>query len=242
MYADRIKEAIERAQVSEPVIEFIKRASVGGPRLGVFASSFNPVTTAHVELIRQAKDNFRLDEVLTLAGTTNADKQKYECPLEYRLEMLLLTFANEPCVSLGLSSSAFFVDMTDAIGRAYRPETKIYFIVGFDTFERVLDLEQKYTKRYHRKFKDRIEALKWLLERSYFIVAGRAGRRRDDLRRLIDSEAWMPADRIFYLDFPDNFAERSATEVRERVRAGLPITGLVPQAVERYIQERGLYK
>jgi nicotinate-nucleotide adenylyltransferase len=34
----------------------------------------------------------------------------------------------------------------------------------------------------------------------------------------------------------------SATEVRRRVRAGEPITRLVPEAVERYIRDRGLYR
>jgi hypothetical protein len=34
----------------------------------------------------------------------------------------------------------------------------------------------------------------------------------------------------------------SSTEVRERVRTGRPITGFVPEAVARFIAERGLYQ
>jgi nicotinate-nucleotide adenylyltransferase len=34
----------------------------------------------------------------------------------------------------------------------------------------------------------------------------------------------------------------SATEVRARVRAGLSVRGWVPEAVEGFIQERGLYR
>jgi nicotinate-nucleotide adenylyltransferase len=33
----------------------------------------------------------------------------------------------------------------------------------------------------------------------------------------------------------------ASSDIRERVRAGLPITGLVPPAVEAYIHQRGLY-
>ena len=33
----------------------------------------------------------------------------------------------------------------------------------------------------------------------------------------------------------------SSTEVRERVRTGLPLTGFVPEAVARFIYDRGLY-
>jgi nicotinic acid mononucleotide adenylyltransferase len=34
----------------------------------------------------------------------------------------------------------------------------------------------------------------------------------------------------------------SATEIRERVRRGLPVGELVPPVVEVYIQEHGLYR
>jgi nicotinic acid mononucleotide adenylyltransferase len=34
----------------------------------------------------------------------------------------------------------------------------------------------------------------------------------------------------------------SATDIRVRVRQGLPLTDLVPEAVARYIKENGLYR
>jgi nicotinate-nucleotide adenylyltransferase len=34
----------------------------------------------------------------------------------------------------------------------------------------------------------------------------------------------------------------SATEIRDRVRRGLPVDDLVPPAVEAYIREHGLYR
>jgi len=224
-----------------PVIELIKRADVGGPRLGVFAASFNPPTVAHVELMRSASDTFSLDEVVALAGRANADKLEYECSLEDRLEMLRLTFASEPRVSIGVSSHAFYVDMIEAIGREYAGQTDLHFIAGFDTFERVIDREDRYTARYHRSFSDRISALKYLFARSKFIVAARAGAGREAVEQLLEIEPAVPRDQILFLEFPDELGEVSATEVRRRRGVGEAITGLVPLEVEQYIEERNLY-
>ena len=236
------RKIIERVRTdSEPQIELIKRAEMTGPRLGVFAASFNPITIAHVELMRRAASQFSLDETLALAGKTNADKDSYECPLEDRLRMLALTFAGDGGVSMGLSSHAYYVDMLTALERAYPPETHLHFIVGFDTFERVLDPHGRYTAKYFRSFNNRADALRHLLARSRIIVAGRAGADYTNVRALVEREQAELTDRILYLDFPSDLGERSATEVRARVRAGQPITGLVPPVVEAYIYERGLY-
>ena len=224
-----------------PHIELIKRAEATGARLGVFASSFNPPTIAHVQLIQRAAEAFSLDEILALAGKTNADKLDYECSLEDRLAMLTLTFADEPRVSIGLSSHAFYVDMTDALELAYPAQTDLHFIVGFDTFERVLDAEDRYTRRYYREFRGRTEVLEHLFARSRFIVAGRAGAGLHSVGLLVEREPAVPPDRVLYLDFPADLGELSATEVRKRRRESRLIKGLVPAKVEKYIEEHGLY-
>jgi nicotinate (nicotinamide) nucleotide adenylyltransferase len=226
---------------AEPRIAVVERAKTTGPHFGVFASSFNPPTVAHVELIQRAAQAFSLDEILALAGKTNADKIDYDCSLEDRLAMLPLAFAGEPRVSIGLSSHAFYVDMIDALEREYPAQTDLHFIVGFDTFERVLDAEERYTGRYYREFGGRVEALRYLFARCSFIVAGRAGSGSQNVRLLVDREPAVPSDRVLYLDFPADLGELSATEVRKRRREGRLITGLVPARVEEYIQQHGLY-
>jgi len=242
MDVDHVKEIIERADPrGEPRIEMIKRAEPTGSRLGVFASSFNPPTVAHVELMNRATEAFSLDEILALAGNANADKLDYECALEDRLAMLTLTFGDQPRTSIGLSSRGFYVDMIDALERVYPRETDLHFIVGFDTFERVLDMEQQYTQKYYRRFNSRIEVLQHLGARARLIVAGRSGAGLDSVMLLVEREPVLPPERVLYLDFPADLGQLSATKVRENRRAGKPITGLVPPAVEEYIQKHGLY-
>src|SRR5689334_1065946 len=241
----RLREVVARdAQQSQPHIELIKRADLfspsGGRRVGVFASSFNPVTIAHLELMRRAMAEFSLDEVLALAGRANADKPQYECALEDRLQMLVLALGDAARVSVGLSSHAFYVDMLDALAPLYG-ESDLHFIVGFDTFERVLDPDDRYTGRYHHRFSSRVAALRHLFSHSRFIVAGRAGAGLDDVRALLAAAPAEFGERVFYLDFPSDLGERSATEVRAARRAGQSVTGLVPPAVASYIAARGLY-
>jgi nicotinamide-nucleotide adenylyltransferase len=232
---------VDRVNANDPPnIEIIKGRPVG-QRLGVFASSFNPPTVAHVELIQRAAEAYSLGEILALAGKTNADKLDYECSLEDRLAMLVLGFHDRPNVSIGLSSHAFYVDMIDALQRACPKQTDLHFIVGFDTFERVLDFRDQYTKRYYAQFRTRLAALEHLFARATFIVAGRAGEGLQSVKLLVKHEPTVPPDRVLYLDFPSDLGELSATEVRERRRSGQPIKGLVPVSVEQYIQEHGLY-
>ena len=239
--SSNISDILSRLKSNGPPHIEITKGTPHGDRLGVFSSSFNPPTIAHVELIDRAAEAFSLDAVLALAGKTNADKTLYECSLEDRLEMLTLTFANDDRVSTGLSSHAFYVDMIDALQKRFPGQTDLHFIVGFDTFERVLDSDDKYTDRYFRRFSRRTEALEYLFTRSSFIVAGRSGSGFREVKMLIEGERAVPADRVMYLDFPADLGELSATEVRERRRAGRQISGLVPATVEKYILEHGLY-
>ena len=242
MDVDQLKEIIDDVDPGgDPHIRIVHRAPNTGYRLGIFASSFNPPTIAHVELVHRASKEFALDAILALAGKTNADKLAYESSLEDRLAMLMLAFAADRNVSIGLSSHAFYVDMLDALERVTPPQSDLHFIVGFDTFERVLDPKDQYIERYHRKFDGRTEALNYLFAHSSLIVAGRAGAGLSSVMNLVECNPAVPRERVFYLDFPADLGELSATEARRRQRKAEPLTGIVPSAVENYIREHALY-
>jgi nicotinic acid mononucleotide adenylyltransferase len=218
-----------------------RRAKAGGPRLGVFASSFNPVTSAHVALIEHAARSLSLNEVLALAGVSNADKTDYDCPLGARLEMLELAVASNDRVSIGISSTPFFVDMIEPIARACPTAGLPYFIVGFDTFVRIVDRESRYFGKYQTKFSDTTKAFEYLLSASRLIVASRGGKGEREIAELVAGTRCPVTDCIFFLDFPADLGERSATEVRQLARAGRPISGLVAPAVEAFIRANRLY-
>ncbi len=59
---------------------------------------------------------------------------------------------------------------------------------------------------------------------------------------LEEAQRRVPAlrERVVWLKMPP--VEVSATEIRERVRRGQPIRGMVPAAVADYIRQHGLYR
>jgi nicotinate (nicotinamide) nucleotide adenylyltransferase len=233
---------IETARLSgKPDLHFISRAEPPGRNLGVFPASFNPVTTAHIELLSRAANEFSLDEVLALAGTSNADKSEYDCLLDDRLRMLQLALVQVPNASIGICSTPFFVDMIEAAIAVYPPDTQLSFILGIDTFVRVLDLDGKYVQRYQKPFTDRSHALEYLLSKSRLIVAERSYPGRPDVDDLLSRHPGIKPSQVQLMDFPLDFSERSATEVRDALRSGRSIAGLVPPAVENYIHQHRLY-
>lgn len=234
---------IEKAQRgSQPMIHFLNDADLHCNRLGIFGSSYNPVTTAHLELMRFAAEQFHLDRMLALAGIANADKSNYDCPLELRLQMLALATRDNPRYDIGISSHPYFVDQLDALQTIYSDKTEFYFIVGLDTFERIVDREDKYTKFYHHRFIDRAESLEYLLNHSSLIVASRAGAGLVEVQALTELLPDAVRDKIFYIEFPADLGEQSASQVRQNVRDGETIKGLVYPAVERFIDEHRLYR
>lgn len=202
----------------EPRIVLLSEAG-RGRRLAVLPSAFNPPTLAHLGLVEAARG--AAEEVMLLVDLVNADKGRADPEeLALRLEML------RRCVdgaSVGISSHGLFVDKLRAL-RALRPGARVTFVVGGDTLRRVLD---------PRYYADPRGALRELFGGAEFLVARRG-----------PDPAVPPEfrERVRFFDLPPELRGVSSTEARRRARAGLPLGGLVPPAVERFIQERGLYR
>jgi nicotinate (nicotinamide) nucleotide adenylyltransferase len=240
-----------------PKIQYILKANQGipvsGEKLGVFSASFNPPTVAHVEMVRRAQQTFHLNEILLLVSPKNADKTHYEATLEERLWMLLQIYgertedrgsriADRFPVSIGVSSHPYFSDMAQAVQSNYPAGTALYFIVGYDTLERILDKDSKYYPRYYKTYQTREESLRDLFTVTQFIVIGRGEYDQDALKKLLERDiASEYLSKIHYLTLPDPYPSISATEVRNRLKYNSSIERLVPPEVKSYLEETGLY-
>jgi len=76
-----------------------------------------------------------------------------------------------------------------------------------------------------------------LLAGDDFIIVNRSGVPEMDDHEAARLGFDMRGSELLHVDSPDI----SASEVRRRVSAGLPLDGLVPDAVAQIIAERGLY-
>ncbi len=191
-------------------------------RTGLFGGTFNPIHIGHLRVAEEALRQFRLHQVL-LIPTGQPPHRPVEdgVPGELRYEMVKLAIAGRPGLSasraeLDRPGPAYTVDTIAQLEREH-PEGVVY-IVGADIFSQI-EIWHEWPR---------------LLTMCPFIVAPRPG---------VDLHAFSqpPFDRaeIHFLNIAP--IALSSSEVRRRYRLGLSTAGLVPEAVDRFIRERGLY-
>lgn len=195
--------------------------------LGIVGGCFDPVHNGHIALARAALESGRVDEALLLpSGVPPHKRRAFASPAD-RLAMAELAARDVPGLSVcreeidrpGVSYAADTVERL----HARWPERRLVYVLGADALFRLGSW-----RGFER-----------LVPLCAFLVMARPG--GDDLaaRREADALSALGAEIGF---LPPGREEASSTVVRERVRLGLPLAGLVPPAVEAYIAARGLYR
>ncbi|HXF52386.1 MAG TPA: nicotinate-nucleotide adenylyltransferase [Dehalococcoidia bacterium] len=200
-------------------------------RVGVLGGTFDPIHIGHLVLAEQAREQLGLDEVLFVpAGDPWRKAGKRITPALDRRAMVELAIAGNPafrCSSIEIDRAgpSYTVD-TLATLRAERPEGELYFIVGEDA---LFDLPN---------WKDPARIVSLAL----VAVARRGPESRLDGLTAGEAERLVPGlgGRLVRVDMP--VIGVSATDLRARLRRGASVRYLVPEAVERYIAERRLYR
>lgn len=221
---------------SSPVVQFVHRSAPPQPKhIGVLDASFNPLTLAHEALVHQAQDTFGFDEIVLLLAKANVDKALFGADLGQRLAMMV-NYANsdtqlDTCLSVAVCSHARFIDKAHAL---FSPDTQIYFLVGHDTLIRIFD---------PRYYIDMPAELKVLFSLCHIVSANRENSSREVFHRFMSRLECAPfASRVHPLQLPPSFGNISSTEARKRIRAGDPITDLVPETIAQFIETFGLYR
>jgi nicotinate-nucleotide adenylyltransferase len=141
--------------------------------------------------------------------------------------MLELAIAGKPHfaisrIDLDRPGPCYTVDTIRLLRRELGPEPRLFFVEGADSLSDLLSWFQPQR----------------LIELCEFAVVHRPGA-DVDLARLAKHLPGL-ADRVHWVQMPR--LEISSSDIRARVRAGDPISYLLPAAVEDYIFERGLYQ
>ncbi len=227
------------AREGPPAIEIVKQAERGIEAkkrgvLGVLPASFNPPTSAHQALIREAGVTVAFDEILLIVDQQAMDKERLGAPLEDRLLMLLALYGDNARISVGISNRGLFLEKVEAMRTVYPAgDTQIYFIVGYDTIVRVLD--PKY-------YTDRNKALRSLFGQARFLVANRGGCDERGLKELFGMEENRPfAAQVLPITLPPALTRISSTLVRRHLAEGKSVEGLVPPELEEFLRKQGPY-
>jgi len=197
--------------------------------IGILGGTFDPVHYGHLAIASEATVSLRLDEVIFVpAGQPWLKEDKPVSAASDRLQMVRLAIAGKPgyrlsAMEIERCGASYSTDTVEEIKRRADAADEIYFIIGSDN---LIDLPRWYHPEY-------------LISLCRLAAVPRPGYPPPDLDAL---NAAVPGvlGRLIMLDKPQ--IDISASAIRERVAKGLSISHLVPEAVERYIAEVGLYR
>jgi nicotinate-nucleotide adenylyltransferase len=208
-------------------------------RVGILGGTFDPVHLGHIDTARAAAAALALDSVLVLPSGTPPHRQAPAVSRYHRFAMAALAVTGiDPLLvsdlEIGEAAPSYTFDTLARLHARGLAALQIFFITGADAFAEIATWS-----RYPQ-----------VLDLAHFVVVSRAGFRSSDLRQALPalaSRMAAPGDasgsgreaRIFLVDAAT--PDVSSTDIRRRLAAGDSIAGLVPEPVDVYINQHGLY-
>ena len=196
--------------------------------IGIFGGTFDPIHNGHLIMAKAARETVNLTRIMFVpAGQPWFKSDKAVSAAVQRLEMVRLATASNSCFEVLTAEMervgpSYTADTVAILRAQWGPKVGLFLILGVDA---LLGLPQWKEPAY-------------LVQESQFVALPRAGCR---FRGLDTLEATLPeiSERVVRLEVPE--IDISSTDIRDRVARGLSIHDLVPEEVETYILEQGLY-
>ncbi len=180
--------------------------------VGLFGGSFNPVHTGHIALAKSLCENAGLDEVWLMVSPQNPFKKASADLLDdrLRLEMVQMAVKDEPRLKASdyefrLPKPSYTWNTLQALSTDY-PETAFTLLIGGDNWA-------AFDKWYRHDD---------ILARYPIVVYPRQGCHTGDV-----------PEGVTVVETP--LLNISSTEIRQRIREGKPVSGMVPQAIETLV-------
>lgn len=188
-------------------------------RIGLFGGSFDPIHFGHLLVAQAAREEFGIERVFFIPAARSPFKPD-SAPAEdhHREQLLRLALSGKPHFELDLQElqrggTSYTIDTVNDY-RSRFPEAKLFWLIGADhvpTLDKWRDAEE-------------------LAGKVEFLLIPRPG----------EPDAQAPAPFVIHRlrGFPLGV---SSSQIRDRVKAGLPVDNLVPSAVSEAIGNMGLY-
>ena len=195
-------------------------------KIGILGGTFDPIHAGHLAAARVAMDCAGLDEVLFIPSATPPHRGPADASADERLEMARLATAGEPRfevsdVEVRRGGKSFTSETVRELKRSH-PHDQLFLILGWDA--------ARLFSSWHDP--DRIRA------GASIVVIGRPGTEApasDDLK----AAGLDPERTVLCLEGTPDI---SGSELRTSLASGEPTGDCLPEPVERYIAERGLYR
>ena len=215
-------------------------------RVGLFGGTFDPVHRGHLHVALDVKNEFGLERVIVIPSATPPHKaQKQVADAMDRLAMTRLCFENLEGfvisdVELKREGPSYTIDTIRYFLSQKSPGDELMLIMGSDAFFEIHTWK----------------AFGGILDQISLIVMKRPGLDGDMIEKagpylwkhIEQGYRFFENERCYghALKKPVYFFEvspwpMSSTEIRSRVKNGLDIASFVPENVEAYIRNKGLY-
>ena len=197
-------------------------------KIGIMGGTFDPIHLGHLATAEAVRELFALDEILFIpAARPPHTLGKRVADERHRLTMTILAtrsnkFFKVSDMELRRTGLSYTLDTMNELHKTFGTSTELFFIIGADS---LADLSKWYSARE-------------LVEKCHFIATTRQGVELD-FSAVENFFGAAAREHIHRVTTPG--LEISSTDIREKVRLGRSIKYLVPEAVEEYISEEGLY-
>jgi nicotinate-nucleotide adenylyltransferase len=189
-------------------------------RVGIFGGTFDPIHNGHLITAQSVKEIRELEKIIFIPAYISPHKQHAKASnAKHRLNMLKLAMDEIPffeCSDFEIKQHtiSYTIDTLKEFKKYYN---EIDLIIGYDNIF-----------QFHT-WKDPDEIFKLA---NVVVLKRKSSHPIDYVDKYVESAHFVETRGI----------EISATDIRNRVHAGLPIYYLVPEKVLEYINENKLYK
>ncbi len=183
-------------------------------RVGIFGGSFNPVHRGHIHLADAAASELNLDRIIFVPSSQNPLKKKEDLlPVSVRLRALKIATKCRPSFSVSIreitkKGPSYTVDTLRFFKRKYGKAATLYFLTGADVLETI----------------NRWRSVDEIFGLCRFVVMTRPGY---PIRNLPKAALRMPF----------NALPLSSSDIRQRLKLGQDIKGLVPEGTEKILKQ-----
>ncbi|GKX53259.1 nicotinate-nucleotide adenylyltransferase [Budvicia aquatica] len=205
-----------------------------------FGGTFDPIHYGHLRPVEALAQEVGLQRITLLPNHVPPHRPQPEANAQQRLHMVELAIENNPLLSvdereLHRTTPSYTIDTLEELRTERGAERPMAFIIGQDSL---------LTLHYWHRWQS-------LLDYCHLLVCGRSG--YADRLDTPELERWLEQHRttdvnalkqqpngLIYLAHTP-LLDISATDIRQRKRNGINCDDLLPENVQRYIEQQGLY-
>lgn len=188
--------------------------------VGIYGGTFDPIHNGHLQTAQEVLKIRKLDKIIFIPCFISPHKTEQKTTsAKDRLEMVKLAVQNNnkfdfSDIEIKRENISFSYETIIELKKFYK---KIEFIIGYDNMI-----------NFHKWKNPEI-----ILQNSNILVLRRKENKLEKLEHNFDKK-------MIFLN--NSLVEISSTEIRNRIKEGLPINNLVPESVMEYIYNFNLYK